>query len=314
MSFGRQPPPNPIPARRNLRADPLVVADGLGQPGHVGPGRLTDLGHRVDERDLGRQEAVGRDLHELRGGVVHDQERRAPLDHRCVDLTHDDLVAAGWLAGARGVGHADHDAVGGQRVGDGEPLAQELRVPDQVDVRTRRCQGLEALPDVPRRPDRHRGLADHRARAGQEGCQGADRGVDLAQVGGVGPRVLRGADPDEVQVPEVSCLGEVGGEPQPPGGDVRREELGQPRLVERDLAAGQGGDLLGVDVDPEDVVAGLGHRRGVGGTEVAGADDGDPQGLAHAARLGVSGLGGRARRAPASVPVEVLTIPTPRSA
>ena len=167
---------------------------------------------------------------------------------------------------------------------------------------TGRGHGLEPRADVLGGPDRDRGLADHRAGPGQAGRQGADRGVDLAEVGGVRARVLRGADPDEVQVAEVRGLGEVRGEPQPSRGDVRLEQLGEPRLVEGDLAAGQGGDLVGVDVDTEDVVAGLGHRGGVGGTEVAGADDGDPQGLAHAGQPSAGSAAGTAKLTVLMVP------------
>ncbi|PPH90396.1 UDP-glucose 6-dehydrogenase, partial [Rathayibacter sp. AY1D5] len=49
-------------------ADPHVVADGVGELCDVRAGHLRDLGDRVDERDLGREEGVGRDLHQLGGG------------------------------------------------------------------------------------------------------------------------------------------------------------------------------------------------------------------------------------------------------
>ena len=57
-------------------ADAGVVADRVGELGDVGAGDLGDLGHRVDERDLGREERVRGDLDELGGGEVGDDERR----------------------------------------------------------------------------------------------------------------------------------------------------------------------------------------------------------------------------------------------
>ena len=57
------------------------------------------------------------------------------------------------------------------------------------------------------------------------------------------------------------------------------EQLRQAGLVERRATLAQRLDLLRVDVDADDVVAQLGHARGVDGTEVAAADDADPHGV-----------------------------------
>ena len=65
-----------------LAADPVVVADRVGQLLDVGAGGLAQLGHRVDEGDLGGEEGVGRRLHHLGGGVVGDDLRGAALDDR----------------------------------------------------------------------------------------------------------------------------------------------------------------------------------------------------------------------------------------
>ena len=65
MSFGRQPPPKPRPGVEELASDPLVVPDRVRQLRDVAAGGLAQLGHRVDEGDLGREERVGRDLDQL---------------------------------------------------------------------------------------------------------------------------------------------------------------------------------------------------------------------------------------------------------
>ena len=58
-------------------------------------------------------------------------------------------------------------------------------------------------------------------------------------------------------------------------------ELG---LVERDLTAPQFGQLRRVDVDADDVMAELGHARGVRRPKVAGADDRYAKGHEHLSR------------------------------
>jgi hypothetical protein len=45
-----------------LATNPVVMADGVGKEHDIGPSRVADLGHGVDERDLGGQEGVGRHL------------------------------------------------------------------------------------------------------------------------------------------------------------------------------------------------------------------------------------------------------------
>ncbi len=56
---------------------------------------------------------------------------------------------------------------------------------------------------------------------------------------------------------------------------VAREELVEPRLVDRDLAGAQRVDLRRDDVADDDVVAELGEARAGDETDVAGAEDGD---------------------------------------
>ncbi len=127
MSLGRQPPPNPRPALRNAAPDPLVQPDRVGQPGHVGPGGLTQLGHRVDEGDLGGQERVRGDLDQLRGRQVGDDLGRAVAErdgvHR-VQLLHGGIRRGAAL-------DAVHEPIGSEGVLDGVALAEELRVPQQ---------------------------------------------------------------------------------------------------------------------------------------------------------------------------------------
>jgi hypothetical protein len=147
------------PGRQEPPADARVVAERLRQRHHVGTRLLADLGHGVDERDLGREERVRRHLHKLGRLQVHDQQRDSRRQRRGVHLAHHFLGPAG--------GHAEHDPVRSQAVGDREPFPQELRVPGHLDRRARRSGRLHPPGDLPRGPDRDGRLAHDQARRGQ---------------------------------------------------------------------------------------------------------------------------------------------------
>ncbi len=258
-----------------LAADPVVQRERCAQLGDVRAGRLADLGHRVDEGDLGGQEGVGGGLHQLGGRVVGDQERHPGGDRLGVHLAQQFLgpPAAG----------ADHDPVRAQGVLDGEALAQELRVPGELGTLADGGQRGQPLGQPARRADRDGGLADHQHRAGQMRGERVDRGVHVRHVGRELALALRGVDADEVHVAELGGLLRGGGEPQPAGRTLvprhmLEQQLGQARLVHRDLAGGEGGDLLRVDVQTQHLEAELRHGGGVGGAEIAGTDHGDAEG------------------------------------
>ena len=154
-------------------------------------------------------------------GVVGDQERRAPLDHRGVDPAHDLLVAARRLAGPAGLATPITMRSGVRVSATAKPSRRNSGFQTRSTSAPAGRQGLQPRADVLRRS--RPGTVDLPTTVhgpGQAGGQGVDRGVDLAEVGRVGARVLGGADADEVHVAELRGLGEVGGEPQPPGGDV----------------------------------------------------------------------------------------------
>jgi len=106
--------------------DAVVKPERFGEHRHVGAGRLAHLGHRVDVRDLGGQERVRGDLHQLGRGEIRDQNRHSLIDHRAEDPAQFGL---GVLAL-----DPEDQAIRVQGVFDGEPLAQELGVPRELDV------------------------------------------------------------------------------------------------------------------------------------------------------------------------------------
>ena len=152
------------PSREEAAADARVVADRLGELRDIGAGRLADLGHRVDEGDLRREEGVRGDLHEFGGREVGDEEGNALGDHRRIDLAEE-------VFGALAV-RSDDEAIRVERVLDCEALAQELGVPGHFDAR--RGNRLELLLDHRRGTDRHRRLADDKCPRLEERCQTID--------------------------------------------------------------------------------------------------------------------------------------------
>ncbi len=95
--------------------------------------------------------------------------------------------------------------------------------------------------------------------------------------------LLRSVHADEVDIAEGPGLLVGGGEAQPAGRpldpvDMAAQQLLQAGLVHRDLAPLKHLDLLGDHVQPQHLEPQLGHGRGVGRAEVAGADHGDLEG------------------------------------
>ena len=176
-----------------LAPDPVVVADRVGELGDVGAGGLADLGHGVDEGDLGGQERVGRGLDQLGGGVVGDQARGAGGQRAGVHGVEQGDVGLGG-----GPGDAVHEPVGGHGVLDGEALAQELGVPGQAHPGAGGGAGLHRLAQPGGGADRDGGLAHDQRLGGQVRGQGRARGVDVGGVGGVLAAALGGAHAQEV--------------------------------------------------------------------------------------------------------------------
>ena len=128
------------------------------------PAASADVGHGVDEGDLGGEERVGGDLDQLGGGPVGDDDGGAVEDRPGVDGAQQGL-------GARR-GDAEDEPVGVQGVGDGVALAQELRVPRHLEVRG----GLgEQVGEAGGGADRDGGLADDQRRPVQDVGQGLAR-------------------------------------------------------------------------------------------------------------------------------------------
>ena len=211
----------PAPARagaEEVLADALVVAEAEHDVVDVGTDPLADRRHGVDERQLGRQEGVGRVLDRLRRRRVGDDDRRR---HAEVQRRH--------LDRRRLVGAADDDAVGLQEVLHGRALAEELRVRDDLHIGS-----VEDALDDASRPDGHRRLVDHDGLVRKVRGDLPRRPLDVRQVGAA-VLALRGRHAQERDVAIDDGVRRPDHEAQPPGPQTLLDEPVEPVLDDRHL-------------------------------------------------------------------------------
>ncbi len=164
-------------------ADAGVIAHAQHDVVDVGADLFAEVGHLVDEGQLGGQEGVGGVLDEFgRDGVADD------------DGGGEFGVEARHLDGGVVVGAADDDPVGVQEVMDRGAFAEELGVRDDCDV-----VAPDDVVDHRGGADRDRGLVDD-DRPGRQ--DGADLGGGRFEIGQVGRAVgtRRGGDAEVVVV------------------------------------------------------------------------------------------------------------------
>ena len=85
--LGQAAAAEPKARMQEAAADAGIEGQCRGKLGDVGAGGLADLGHRVDEGDLGCQEGVGCHLDQLGRGEVGDDQRDAGVSERRPELT-----------------------------------------------------------------------------------------------------------------------------------------------------------------------------------------------------------------------------------
>ena len=79
---------------------------------------------------------------------------------------------------------SEDQPVGSQRVLDGVRLAQETRIPGDLDCVSPPVPSRAAVPEAPSLYRPARGLADHQRGLGQQRCQRVNCRVQLTQVSG----------------------------------------------------------------------------------------------------------------------------------
>ena len=217
--------------------------------GDVRVHHLAHLGHRVDERDLGGQERVGRDLDQLGGGEVghHDRacRRRSPARTRPAATARPAPSAtpktsrSGCRVSSTAKPSRRNSGFQATSTSVGRGRARRPARPSAAAVPA----GTVDLPTTSARP-------------GQQRRQRAERRLDVASgpprscpCAAACPR-RRSA---RRRTRPTSCVRR--GEPQPAGVQRLAQQLGQPGLEERHLAGAELRDLGLVDVQADDLEA-----------------------------------------------------------
>lgn len=205
---------------------------------------LAQLGDRVDERDLRREEGVGARPDQLGGLQIGHHHRCAVGDRRGVHRSENRFGARGSTAEA--------ESVRSERVVEGPTFAEELGVPDEFGADPVRGRLTDDLPESGGRSDEHGRLADDDPVMPQARGDRARGRLDRLQIRRPALGRLGRSDADEVDVRGCDGFGDVRHETQSAAGHVSAQELGKSRFVERRLTRGEGGESRGVGVDADD--------------------------------------------------------------
>ena len=246
---------------------------------------FAQIGHLVDEADLGGQQRVGHVLGHFGAFGRHDQKRL--LDSQETGRTTPQRFHG------RGVAHADHDAVGPHEVVDRGPFFEKLGVAHHVEVAAGQfLQPAEVCAFVPTGTVL---LVTTMAPSGSSGAKAsitAQRFVRSAEPS-VGRRRAHG---QENELRRLDGGGQIGGEVQPPNSALRRPTR-PARLVNRHRSLLERFDLACVHVDAGDFVAGLGEASAGDKADISGTDDGDLHSLLlSSSHRGVSRESAQARK------------------
>jgi hypothetical protein len=166
----------------------------------------------------------------------------------------------------------------GHAVLDRGAFLEELGVGDDREPGVREAARGQLVghhgPHAVGRSHRHGALVDDDLVVGHVAADAACGGQHVLHVGRA-VLVGRRAHADELQRAVRDRGGDVGRELQPARRAVARDDLVQPRLVDRDAALVEDADLARVDVQADHVVAHFGEAGAGDEADVAGADDGD---------------------------------------
>ena len=236
MSLGRQPPPKPTPALRNLRPIRVSWPRASARSTTSAPATSQTSATALMKEILVARNALAATLTSSAVGEVGDDQGRVLGQHLGVDLAQgalDRRLASHRRPAGRGAG-----CPGRRSPRAGTPGSSPAARAD-VASSARICR--RAAPRCPRA--RWTCPPPGRRRAGAGPATGQP--LDLAQVGTEAAGLLRRPDAQEVHVAEGAGLLVGVGEPQRAGLDVPAEQLLEVGLVERRAAPATLAQLVG---------------------------------------------------------------------
>ena len=203
-----------------IAADPVIQADAPRNRRDIDAKRLAQIGHNIDERDLGGEEGVRRLLDEFRRR--HAREHDRAVEVRLVEVEQERPRA--------GTVRADDDAVGLKKVADRRALAEEFRIARDLELVLWPGQASNGPVDPPGGAGGNGALLDDELVAVK---QRRDRAGDLLDLSKVGTPVVswRRAHADEDDVGGADRLLGPCREMEPAGVEVRGQQFRQTRLA-----------------------------------------------------------------------------------
>src|SRR6185437_601819 len=230
---------------------------------------LRQIRQLVHEADLGGEHRVSSIFGQLSRADVHHHQAVVVARERLVEGAHQ-------LRGARVI-RADDHPVRLHEVLDRRALLEEFRVGHDVEF-DRRDSGLEGRLDLPahlvRGSHRYSGLSDDYAIAAHVAGNGPRGGQYVPQIRGA-VLIRGGPDRDELEKPVLDAAGRICGEFDTPGFGVATDQRLEAGFMDGDLTAAQPLDLVGIDVDAHDMVAGVRQACACNQSDIAGPKDCD---------------------------------------
>ena len=249
----------------NARVGPDALADHFD----VGTKDFCQVGQFVHEADAGGEHGVGGVLGEFGALDVGDDQTLMVALERSVEGAHQ---VDGLLFFS-----TDDDAVWTHEVFDGSAFLEEFRVGDDavgdVDATLLQFVGDGGL-DLGAGADRDGAFVDDDFIVGHQAADVAGGAKDVLEVGRA-VFVRRGADGDELDGAVLDGLFNIGGEVQATGGDIAADHFQQAWLVDGDATVFENADLVGIEIETEDIVAYFGQTGATDQSHIAGTDDGD---------------------------------------
>ena len=208
-----------------MATDPRVETDGPRDGRHVHIQGVAEIGHDVDERDLGREKGVRRLLDEF--GRRHAREDDRAVHAGLVELEEE-------RPRPRAVG-ADHDPIRLEEIADRRALAEEFWIAGDIELALRSGQAPDRPLDPAGGPGRNGAFFDDQLVAVEQGRDRASDLLDLAKVRApVTPR--RRPDADENDVGRAHRVLRPGREFEPARLEVGGEQLAEAGLMDSRLA------------------------------------------------------------------------------
>ena len=250
-----------------LIPDAVVGADARAHVAHVRPHLLAQRRDLVDERNLGRQHAVGRVFGHFRAAHAHHDELFTAPGKGGIEFAH----GGGGFLGSRAHDHA----IGFHEIGYRVAFLEEFGIGNHVEGNVRAARGKRRghqFAHAVGGAHRHGGLVHHDERPAHALADLTGHAFHVGKVAGaVGTG--RRAHGDEGEFRVLQAVGKARREPQAARLAVAGHEVFEAGLENMDAPAVQQGHDIGIDVHTADIIAHFGETRRAHKTDVTGADD-----------------------------------------